>query len=186
MSCLVLGLRFARTTEYLGLSVCATLVQGSDRRDNHNIMAIIKPAKGNSSRQVDTLCVSVEDVGIMATKFGSKPMLRFTYESQELNEYGSKRRYTRLFHKHAHEKSSLSIAVKSWTGRDLANEADDIDEIDFQAFVKVPARLTLEPGNVKDGKRYENIVNIEGMAAVSEAEVTPKIEDVTTELKEIE
>lgn len=122
----------------------------------------------------------------MDTKFGPKPMLRFTYESEEINEYGSKRRYTRLFHKHAHEKSSLSIAVKSWTGRNLSSEADDIDEIDFQTFVKLPARLTLEPGNVKDGKRYENIVNIEGVSAVPEPEATPEIEDITTETKEVE
>jgi len=150
-------------------------------------MPLIKSPKTKSSRQVDTLCASVEDMGIVETKFGSKPMLRFTFESDELNEYNSKRRYTRLFHKHAHEKSSLSIAVKAWTGRDLATEADDIDDVDFKTFVKLPARLTLEPGNVRDGKRYENITLIEGVPAVA-APADPEIEDQpeTIETKETE
>lgn len=138
-------------------------------------MAIIKSGKTKSSRQVDTLCASVEDMGIVETKFGSKPMLRFTFESDELNEYNSKRRYTRIFHKHAHEKSSLSVAVKGWTGRDLATEAEDIDNVDFKTFVKLPARLTLEPGNIKDGKRYENITVIEGVPTVA-TPVVPEIE----------
>ncbi len=139
-------------------------------------MPLIKSAKTKSSRQVDTLCASVEEMGIVETKYGSKPMLRFTFESDELNEYNNRRRYTRLFHKHAHEKSSLSVAVKAWTGRDLATEADDIDDVDFKTFVKLPARLTLEPGNVKDGKRYENITLIEGVPAVA-TPVAPEIKD---------
>ena len=152
-------------------------------------MALIKSAKSKASRQIDTLCASVEDMGIMNTRFGAKPMLRFTFESDEVNEYGSKRRYTRLFHKHNHEKSSLSVAVKSWTGRDLANEADDIDDVHFKSFEKLPARLTLEPGNIKDGKRYENIIEIAGIkTAEPKEECVPdaECELETTELKDNE
>ena len=128
-------------------------------------MAALKSAKPSASRQVDTHCNLVEDLGLKDYGFGAKPMLKFTFESDEVNEYGSKHRYTRLFHKHNHPESALSIAIKSWTGRDLAAEADDIDDINFKSFEKMPARLTLELGCVRDGKRYENVIDITGIKA---------------------
>ncbi len=123
----------------------------------------------------------------MPTKFGPKPTLRFTFESDEINEYGSKKRYTRLFHKHGHEKSSLSVAMKSWTGCDLVHDADEIDEVNWKSFEKLPACLTLEPGNVVCGKQYYNIVEIAGVKIeAAKPEPAPEIEDEITEPKETE
>jgi hypothetical protein len=150
-------------------------------------MPTIKTAKKNSSLIVNALCASVEDLGVMPTKFGPKPTLRFTFESDELNEFGSKKRYTRLFHKHGHEKSSLSIAMKSWTGCDLVQDADEIDEVNWKSFEKLPACLTLEPGNVVNGKQYYNIVEIAGVKTeAAKPEPEPEIEDETTEPKDNE
>lgn len=126
-------------------------------------MANINTTRPKGPRFVNAVCTSVEDMGLTPTPFGIKPLIKFTFESEEVNEYGDNRRYTRLFHKHIYKFSALSIAVKSWTGRDLEREADHIDDVDFKAFEKLPAVLKLEPGNVKNGRRYENIIEIIGV-----------------------
>jgi hypothetical protein len=126
-------------------------------------MALIKnPAKPTASPYVDAVCVAAEDMGVMTTKFGAKPMVKFTFEIDRLNEYGEKRRLTRLFHKHTHPKSAWSIAAKSWLDRDLAAEEENLGEVDLTSFVDEPACLKIEPGAVYDGKRYENIAEILG------------------------
>lgn len=139
-------------------------INSPGRSEHADYMATVKSARPSGPRYVDAICTSVEDKGIISMKFGPKPMLKFTFESDEINEYGSKRRYTRLFHKHNHPKSSLSIAINAWTGRDLADEAEDIDDVNFESFEKLPARLTLEPGAVRDGIHYENVTAIEAVA----------------------
>ena len=39
-------------------------------------------------------------MGVMNTKYGEKPMVKFTFETDQMNESGAKRRLTRLFHHH--------------------------------------------------------------------------------------
>lgn len=123
-------------------------------------MATINPAKPCASPYVDAVCVAAEDMGVMNTKFGKKPMVKFTFEIDRLDEYGAKRRLTRLFHRHTHPLSAVSVAVKSWCGRDLAGEETNLGEVDWSSFVDSSARLRIEPGAVKDGRQYENIVEI--------------------------
>ena len=113
-----------------------------------------------ASATVNAVSLAVEDMGVMNTKFGKKPMVKFAFETDQVNEYGTKRRLTRLFHRHTHPMSAVSVAVKSWCGRDLAAEEDNVGEVDWQQFVGLPARLKIEPGKMKDGRRYENIVAI--------------------------
>jgi hypothetical protein len=122
-------------------------------------MSIINHAKPAASLFLNTKCVAVEDMGIMTTKFGSKPMVKFTFETDQVNEYGTKRRLTRLFHKHFHPLSALSVAVKAWCARDLAAE-DENGEVDLETFVDVSANIKIEPGAEKAGRRYDNIVEI--------------------------
>ena len=117
-------------------------------------------AKPSASLFVNAVCVAVEDMGIMTTKFGAKPMVKFTFETDQENEFGQKRRLTRLFHKHTHPLSAVSLAAKSWCERDLAAEEENIGEVDWQSFVDSPACIKIEPGAVKDGKRFDNIVEI--------------------------
>src|ERR1019366_2027999 len=109
---------------------------------------------------VKAKCSAVEDMGMMDTMFGKKRLLKFTFETDQVNEYGYKRRLTRLFNRHTHPKSSISIAAKAWCGRDLAAEEADDGRVNWQSFVGLAARLKLEPGAVKDGKCYEKIVEI--------------------------
>jgi len=122
-------------------------------------MSIINPAKSAASYFVNAKCIAVEDMGIMTTKFGAKPMVRFTFETDQVNEFGQKRRLTRLFHKHFHPLSALSVAVKAWCARDLAAE-DENGEADLETLVDSPANIRIEPGAEKAGRRYDNIVEI--------------------------
>lgn len=101
-------------------------------------------------------------MGVMATKYGKRRMVKLTFEIEELNEYGSKRRLTRLFHRHTHPMSAWSMAAKSWLDRDLAAEEENLGEVDLKSFVDEPACLKIEPGAMYDGKRYENITEILG------------------------
>jgi hypothetical protein len=122
-------------------------------------MSIINPTKCAASTFVDAKCVSVEDMGVMDTKFGKKPMVRFTFETDQVNEFGQKRRLTRLFHKHFHPMSALSVAAKSWCERVLAVE-EESGGVDLQAFVDSSACIKIEPGAEKGGRHYDNIVEI--------------------------
>jgi len=92
--------------------------------------------------------------------FGRKPMGKFTFESNEVSEYGGKRRYTRLFHLHTHPKSAVSQAAKSWCDRDLAAEEENQGKVNWQSFVGKRACLKLEPSLGKNGNSYENITQI--------------------------
>jgi hypothetical protein len=118
--------------------------------------------KTSASRYVDGVCVAAENMGVMDTRYGKKHMVKFTFEIEELNEYGSKRRLTRLFHLHTHPMSALSIAAKSWLDRDLADEEEKSGRVDIKSFVDEPACLKVVPGDMYNGKRYENIAEILG------------------------
>ena len=122
-------------------------------------MSINNSAKSDASYFVNAKCVDVEDMGIMTTKFGKKPMVRFTFETDQVNEFGTRRKLARLFHKHFHPMSALSVAVKAWCARDLAAE-DECGGVDLETFVDTTAFIKIEPGSVKDGRRYDNIVEI--------------------------
>jgi hypothetical protein len=125
-------------------------------------MNAMNSAKSSALRYVDANCVSVEEMGIVNMGFGPKPMGRFTFESREVNEYGSKRRYTRLFHLHTHPKSAVSQAARTWLDRDLAEEEEDQGKVNWQSFAGKPACLKLEPSLGKNGTCYENITEILG------------------------
>lgn len=107
---------------------------------------------------VNAVCVEVADLGEVETPFGKKPQVRFVFESDVENEFGEQRRFVRTFNHHFHEKSSLSLAVKSWSGRDLAAEMENLGEVDLQSFVGDQVRLTLEAITTKSGKPFDKIV----------------------------
>lgn len=136
------------------------VTSASFRGCTDKIMSTIIIAKPAALRFINALCVSVEDLGVIDTQYGRKPMVKFTFETDEVNEFGQKRRLTRLFHKHSHPKSALSLAVKMWRDRNLAAEEENLGEVDWQSFVDTPACLKLEPGIIKDGRRFEHIVEI--------------------------
>ena len=98
-------------------------------------------------------------MGIMTTRYGSKPMVKFTFELDEPDGFGGKRRLTRLFHNHTHPKSAVSAAVKKWCDRDLQDEEEN-GGTDWQSFVNQPACIRIEPGNIVGNRHYENITDI--------------------------
>jgi len=120
----------------------------------------INAAKPSASHYVSAVCAAVEDLGVISTKFGIKSMVKFAFDTDELDEYGQKRRLTRLFHRHTHPLSALSTAVKSWCDRDLAAEEECQGRVNWQSFVGTGASLKLVPGAVKDGRCFDNITEI--------------------------
>lgn len=144
------------------------------------IMGKINCTKPTASPYVDAVCVAAEDMGVIETKYGKRPMVKFTFEIAKLNEYGEKRRLTRLFHNHTHPKSAWSIAAKSWLDRDLAAEEENSGAVNLKSFVDEPACLKIEPGAVYNGKRYDNITEI--LAADDDYDVTEEIDDGACEI----
>ena len=119
-----------------------------------------KAAVGKSTRPftVNAKCVEVDDLGVVETDFGKKPMVRFVFEVT--SEDGSAgRRLWRSFHKNFYEKSALWGAVKSWCGRDLAEEYK-IGEPDLNEFTGETATLKIETRVGRQGTSYENITAI--------------------------
>ena len=120
-----------------------------------------KSAVGKSARPftVNAKCVEVDDLGVVETDFGKKPMVRFVFEV--ISEDGSAgRRLWRPFHKNFYEKSALCVEVKSWCGRDLSQENKKIGEPDLNEFTGETATLKIETRVGRQGTSYENITAI--------------------------
>ena len=117
-------------------------------------------ATPQASPIVNAVCVAVEDLGTVQTPFGMKPQVKFVFESDAVNDYGEQRCFVRTFNKFFHEKSALSIAVKSWLNRDLAAENEKVGEVDLQSFVDGQARLQLEAIKTSSGKPFDKVVAI--------------------------
>ena len=90
---------------------------------NMESQTITKPS---ASPTVNAVIVAVEDLGTVETPYGKKPQVKVTFESDVANDFGGQRRFVRIFNKFFHVKSALCIAVKSWSGRDLAAEMENM------------------------------------------------------------
>ena len=74
----------------------------------------INPTQSASERIVNAVCVDVLDLGTVKTPWGKQPQVELVFESDETDHFGEQRILVRRFHKHTHEISSLSMALKSW------------------------------------------------------------------------
>ena len=118
-------------------------------------------AQSAPTNVVNAVCVEVEELGMVETPFGKKmPQVKFTFESDALNDFDEQRRFVRTFNKFFNDKSALSISVKSWRGRDLTAEEKNIGEVDLQSLVGDQARLKLETVKTKKGRPFDKIVAI--------------------------
>lgn len=108
---------------------------------------------------VNAVCVDTVDLGTVKTPWGNKPQVKLVFESDQQDQYGEQRILVRFFHKHTHEMSALSIAVKSWTGRDLADE-EAIGALDLSTLIGRQARLKLQPSVTKSGASFDKIAEI--------------------------
>ena len=129
-------------------------------------METITTTKPTASPVINAVIVAVEDLGTVETPFGKKPQVKVTFESDLVNDFGGQRRFVRTFNKFFHVKSALCIAVKSWSGCDLAAELENIGEVDLQSLVDDPVQLKLEPITTKSGKPFDKIVDIMPAGAV--------------------
>jgi hypothetical protein len=108
---------------------------------------------------VNAICVDVIDLGKIQTPWGIKPQIKFIFESDDTDEYGEQRLLIRTFHKHPHEKSALSIAMKSWTNRNLSEEAAN-GKWSVKNQKGQQARLKLQTTLTESGKCFDKIVEI--------------------------
>lgn len=85
--------------------------------------------------------------------------MELVFESDETDQYGEQRILVRRFHKHTHEMSSLSIALKSWCNRNPWEE-EAIGGLDLNNLVGQQARLKLQPTRTKNGGSFDKIADI--------------------------
>ena len=124
-------------------------------------MAIINVKKQTEQQApvINAVCVDVVDLGTVETPWGRKPQVKFVFESDQLNLYGEQRLLIRTFNKNTYEKSALSIALKSWCGRDLAQEESN-GTLDLNRQVGQQATLEIKATISKGGTPYDKIVGI--------------------------
>jgi hypothetical protein len=119
----------------------------------------LNPTQQPWERTVNAVCVDVLDLGIVTTPWGKQPQVELVFESDATDQYGEQRILVRRFHKHTHEMSSLSIALKSWCNRSLWEE-EAIGELDLNNLVGQQAILKLQPTRTKSGGTFDKITEI--------------------------
>jgi len=119
-------------------------------------MGIITPSK---IRIIKGELVEIEDLGIQKTKFGNIPQIEFTFEIEELDENGAKRKVTRLFHRNMYTKSALSMSLKSWVKNPTAKEIR-IGYESLWSLIGRRARLKVQPVYNDYGLAYYKILKI--------------------------
>jgi hypothetical protein len=120
---------------------------------------ITTPQQQACEKIVNAVCVDTIDLGTVKTPWGNKPQVKLVFESDQQDQYGEQRILVRFFHKHTHEMSALSIAVKTWTGRNLGDE-EAIGALDLNTLIGRQARLKLQPTVTKNGGSFDKIAEI--------------------------
>ncbi len=119
----------------------------------------MNPTRTASDRTVNAVCVDVIDLVTVKTPWGNKPQVTLVFETDEEDQYGEQRILTRIFHKHTHQMSALSIAIKSWYNRSLEEE-EAISGLDLTTLIDQQARLKLAPTVTKNGGSFDKIAEI--------------------------
>jgi hypothetical protein len=119
----------------------------------------ITPTQTASNRTVNAVCADVIDLGTVKTPWGNKPQVKLVFETDEEDQYGEQRILTRIFHKHTHQMSALSIAIKSWCNRSLEEE-EAISGLDLTTLIGQQARLKLVATVTRNGGSFDKIAEI--------------------------
>ena len=88
------------------------------------------------------VCMAVEDLGPRATRFGTKKMVRITWQLSELIIEGLTPRISRIYNQTLHEKSSLHRDLKAWRGRGFS--AEELRGFDLDTLIGLPCRLMIQ------------------------------------------
>jgi hypothetical protein len=119
--------------------------------------------KNNQAEQkpviVNAVCVDVINLGIVETPWGHKPQLKFAFEADQRSLFGEARILVRTFHNCTYKKSALRQFVKSWCGRDLAEEANH-GTINLHSLIGKQARLKTLLTPTQRGGWFDKIVGI--------------------------
>ena len=83
------------------------------------------------------MLVEVKDLGSVQTKFGAREMLLFTFEVEQTDSEGNRRRAFKRYAKTLHPKGALRKAIRSITGEDPGDEYDVAQLIGRQVHIVI-------------------------------------------------
>ena len=110
-----------------------------------------------ASRTVNAVCVDVENLGTTKTHYGLKDRVKFSFETDEKNDYGEPCFVSRVYNTSMHEWSSMRRDMESWNGKKLTEE----EAQRFKAASKVGQQCQLKLVPHTSGERlYWNIDEI--------------------------
>ena len=124
----------------------------------------------------DAACITVADLGVQKTAFGSKHQILLTWELDALMEDGRPFTLSRRFTASLSKKASLRSILESWRGR--AFTADELKGFALGAVLGKPCQVMVQHGQSVDGSRtYANIISV--VPASKGAKYVPTSELVT-------
>ncbi len=111
----------------------------------------------------NAVCVDEVDLGIVASTFGPKHMLKLVWEIEELMENGKRFLVSKRYAASLHEKATLHKDLKSWRGK--AFTPDELKAFDLANVVGKPCQLVIVHAE-KDGSVYANVQTVAKAGAV--------------------
>lgn len=106
----------------------------------------------------NAVLVDVVDLGEVTTRFGTRPMVRFVWETEQRRDDGSPflvfKRYTHSLH----EKANLFKDLRSWKIVDLQPAAIE-NGIDSDSMLGASCQLLVQHSE-NDGKTYANVMAV--------------------------
>lgn len=106
---------------------------------------------------VNAVCVDVENLGMRDTQYGKKEQIRFTFETDEENDYGEPEFVTRVYNAGMHEWSAMRHDMDSWNGRKLTE--DEAKQFRAQSKIGQQCQIKLVPHTSGD-RFYWNVDEI--------------------------
>jgi hypothetical protein len=103
------------------------------------------------------VCTAIEDLGPRPTHFGTKKMLRITWQLADLIIDGVKPTISRTYNQSLHEKSALHRDLKAWRGQAFTPE--ELRGFELDTLINVPCRLMVQQQE-RDGHMYSNIAAV--------------------------
>jgi len=97
--------------------------------------------------------IEITDLGSVQTKYGMKEKVLFTFEVEQADGEGKKRRAFKRFSKTLHPKGGLRKAIRAITGEDPG------DEFDLAQLIGRTVQILIEH-QVSEGSTYANITAI--------------------------
>jgi hypothetical protein len=118
-----------------------------------------KPCAG----ELDAVCVDCIDHGKQDTPWGRHPRISLVFETHGKEGKGTPEFLTRTFNNYPYSRSSLTLEIKNWLGRDISGPDEDWD---LAECVGIHATLRTSEVVSKAGNHYDKIESVSPGRAV--------------------